>query len=100
MSENGLHKGFVRGVYGQNRRHENVFFAKWITEDGSFHGLMKGLYGRHPEATEERPAGWFNGIWVSRELRIVGNVRGVWDEGNDPEQGGFFRGAWSALCRP
>jgi hypothetical protein len=100
MTENGLHKGFLRGVYGQNRRHENVFFAKWITDDGNFHGLMKGLYGRNPEATNDTPAGWFHGIWVSRELRVAGNVRGVWDEGNDPEQGGFFRGAWSALCRP
>jgi len=89
----------VRGVYGQNRRNEKVFFAKWITDDGNFHGLMKGRYGSDL-VLGGAPEGWFNGIWVSRELRIVGNVRGVWDEGNDPEQGGFFRGAWSALCRP
>ena len=77
-----------------------MLFAKWITEDGTFHGLMKGFYGRNPAATADDPDGWFNGIWVSRELRIVGNVRGVWDEGTNAEVGGYFRGAWSALCRP
>lgn len=99
MSENGVHAGFLRGVYGQNRRHENVFFAKWITGNGSFHGIMKGRYGRNPEASATTADGWFDGVWVSRELRIAGNVHGVWNEGTGEGEGGFFRGAWAARCR-
>jgi hypothetical protein len=98
-SENGLHKGFLRGVFGQNRMNENVFFAKWITEDGSFHGLMKGTYGRNPQASATTPDGWFSGIWFSRELRVAGNVRGVWGDDANSADGGFFRGAWAARCR-
>jgi hypothetical protein len=96
-SENGLHKGFLRGVYGQNRRNENVFFAKWINDDGTFHGIMKGLYGNNPAATT--PEGWFDGIWVSRNLMVGGNVHGVWGEGAGGADDGFFRGVWAARCR-
>jgi hypothetical protein len=96
MTENGLHAGFLRGVYGQNRRGDNVFFAKWINDNGTFHGIMRGTYGRGDTNTDAD--GWFKGVWVSRELRIAGSVRGVWGKGLNNE-GGFFRGAWAALCR-
>jgi hypothetical protein len=95
MTENGLHAGFLRGVYGQNRRGDNVFFAKWINDNGTFHGIMKGTYGASANADAD---GWFNGVWVSRELRIAGGVRGVWGKGPN-DDGGFFRGVWGALCR-
>jgi hypothetical protein len=96
MSDNGLHTGFVRGVYGQNRQGENVFFAKWIGDDGTFRGLMRGRYERNPQASANQPDGWFDGIWFSRDLHVAGNVHGVWSQDN---QGGFFRGAWGARCR-
>jgi hypothetical protein len=99
MSENGLHSGFLRGVYGQNRSGENVFFTKWITANGAFHGIMKGTYGRNPAASATNPDGWFSGVWFSRDLRIAGDVRGVWGEGTGAGEGGFFRGMWGALCR-
>jgi hypothetical protein len=99
MSENGLHTGFLRGVYGQTRSGENVFFAKWINDDGTFRGLMKGRYGKNPEATATDVDGWFAGIWFSRDLRVAGNVHGVWGAGTGEGEGGFFRGAWAARCR-
>jgi hypothetical protein len=99
MSDNGLHTGFVRGVYGQNQQGAHVFFAKWISDDGTFHGLMKGLYGRNPNASATDPDGWFNGVWFSRQLRVTGNVHGVWSEGSGADEGGFFRGAWGDRCR-
>ncbi|HET6348055.1 MAG TPA: hypothetical protein VFH88_03130 [Candidatus Krumholzibacteria bacterium] len=100
MSENGLHAGFLRGIYGQNRRGDNVFFAKWITDSGAFHGIMKGSYGTNPAATADMADGWYDGVWVSRQLQIAGGVHGVWGHGNTDTEGGFFRGVWGARCRP
>jgi hypothetical protein len=99
MSENGLHTGFLRGVYGQNKLGENVFFAKWINDDGTFRGLMKGRYGKNPEATATDVQGWFDGIWFMRDLRVGGNVHGEWGTGTGGDGTGFFRGAWGARCR-
>jgi hypothetical protein len=97
MSENGVHAGFLRGVYGQNRRGDHVFFAKWINDGGTFHGIMKGTYGLGA-GTNADADGWFTGVWVSRELRVAGGVRGVWGKGPN-DDGGFFRGVWGTLCR-
>jgi hypothetical protein len=99
MSDNGLHTGFLRGVYGQNRSGDHVFFAKWISDDGTFRGLMKGRYGADPAATASDANGWFNGVWFSRDLRMAGDVHGVWGAGTGDGDGGFFRGAWGARCR-
>jgi len=100
MTENGLHAGFLRGVYGQNRHGENVFFAKWINDGGHFRGIMAGTYGRNPESTTVDADGWFKGMWFSRNLQVAGNVGGVWgDHSGDDEEGGFFRGVWDTNCR-
>ncbi|HKW15388.1 MAG TPA: hypothetical protein VJS69_12945 [Candidatus Krumholzibacteria bacterium] len=98
-TENGLHSGFLHGVYGQNREGHNVFFAKWITDSGAFHGLMRGTYGEGTNAASANADGWFSGVWISRELRMAGNVKGVWGQGSGEDGGGFFRGVWGALCR-
>jgi hypothetical protein len=101
ISENGLHMGYLHGVYGANRRGEHVFFGKWVNGNGRFQGLLKGHYGAFPNNTNDRRAnGWFEGVWFSRELRVAGGLGGAWstnDDGNVP--GGFFRGRWAARCR-
>jgi hypothetical protein len=101
VSENGLHEGFLRGVYGANGRGENVFFGKWISENGRFRGLLKGRYGRNPAvaAVDDTVDGWFAGVWFSRQLRVGGELKGVWGEGEKEGEGGYFRGAWAAHCR-
>ena len=97
VTENGLHRGHLRGVYGVNRHDEHVFFGKWIVESGRFHGLLIGKYGRE-ERTDTGENGWFEGVWMSRSLAAVGGVRGVWGTGDDSKDGGFFRGAWRQRC--
>lgn len=98
VSENGLHQGFLRGVYGANARGERVFFGKWISADGTFKGLLKGRYGRDASLTNDTADGWFRGVWFNRRLLVGGGLHGVWSEG-DEDKGGFFRGAWAARCR-
>ncbi len=98
VSENGLHEGFLRGVYGVNQRGDHVFFGKWISADGTFKGLLKGRYGRDADLTDGTKDGWFNGVWFNRRLLVGGGLRGVWGEG-EAEKGGYFRGKWNARCR-
>ena len=86
--------GYLRGVYGPNSRGEEVFFGKWITGNGEFMGLLSGRYGRLPE----HPGGWFEGLWVGRDLRIRGGLRGEWGVGDEIKGGGFFRGIWALRC--
>ncbi len=97
VSENGLHMGFLRGVYGINRRDQHVFFGKWITESGRFRGLLAGRYGVLEE-TDTRADGWFEGVWFSRQLHTMGGLRGVWGTREDDKEGGFFRGVWRERC--
>ncbi len=97
VTEDGLHRGFLRGVYGINRHDEHVFFGKWINATGRFHGLLVGKYGIE-ERTNTGDHGWFEGVWLSRELVATGGVRGVWGTGDDVKEGGFFRGAWRQRC--
>lgn len=98
VSENGLHMGYLRGVYGINRRDDHVFFGKWISETGRFRGLLAGHYGVF-EDTDRSANGWFEGRWYSRQLQTMGGLRGVWGTRNDEsKEGGFFRGAWRERC--
>jgi hypothetical protein len=101
VSENGLHQGYLRGVYGDNSRGHHVFFGKWIGENGAFRGLLAGRYGLLPSVrvTETEAEGWFAGVWFSRGLHVKGDLKGVWGSGEDESEGGFFRGAWAARCR-
>ena len=98
ISENGVHMGYLRGVYGVNGSGDHVFFGKWITERGRFQGLLKGHYGAAPAVSVNRADGWFEGVWFSRELRVAGGLGGAWSTSDDVD-GGFFRGRWQARCR-
>jgi len=99
VSENGVHMGYLRGVYGENGQGRHVFFGKWISENGRFKGLLKGSYGVIPATTNDREAdGWFEGVWFSRELRAMGGLKGVWGTGDDTRDGGYFRGVWATRC--
>ncbi|MCH7549640.1 MAG: hypothetical protein IH969_08935 [Candidatus Krumholzibacteriota bacterium] len=94
ISHDGVHMGYVRGVYGSNSRGENVFFGKWINGDGHFMGLLSGRWNRVPD----HPGGWFEGLWIGRDLRIRGGLRGEWGVRGDVDGGGFFRGVWALRC--
>jgi hypothetical protein len=97
ISHNGVHMGYLRGVYGPNSRGEKVFFGKWIDRSGRFQGLLAGHY----QGSDDRPGGSFEGIWLSRELREMGRLGGEYGvrENDEGRPVGFFRGRWHARCR-
>ncbi|HWM87641.1 MAG TPA: hypothetical protein VNO33_17430 [Kofleriaceae bacterium] len=78
--------GHMRGVYGERRNGDKVFFGKYIDRDGRFQGLFGGTYD----------AGHFRGRWIDRgdpdrgilagEYRENRRVRGI---------GGHFLGRWA-----
>jgi hypothetical protein len=95
ISNNGIHEGYLRGVYGPSSDGENVFFGKWIKRNGEFQGLLAGYYG----AYQTEPGGWFRGVWLTRGLRTGGTMHGIWNTRVDAERpGGFFRGRWKKAC--
>lgn len=95
ISNNGVHEGYLKGVYGPSEDGDNVFFGKWIKHNGSFQGLLVGYYGAH----DVEPGGWFRGVWLTRGLRTGGRVHGVWNTRDDVERpGGFFKGRWKKAC--
>jgi hypothetical protein len=98
ISENGVHMGYLRGVYGENHGGDHVFFGKWINDTGRFQGLLSGSYGTAPAASTTEADGWFKGIWYSRELRVAGELGGAWGTGTGATDGGFFRGTWRRHC--
>lgn len=98
ISENGIHNGYLRGIYGPDSSGEKVFFGKWIKRNGYFHGLLVGYYGDF----DAEPGGWFKGVWLTRGLRTGGHLHGVWntrDASVDQDHpGGFFKGRWAKAC--
>ena len=98
ISENGIHNGYLRGIYGPDSSGEKVFFGKWIKRNGYFHGLLVGYYGDF----DAEPGGWLKGVWLTRGLRTGGYLHGVWntrDASVDQDHpGGFFKGRWAKVC--
>jgi hypothetical protein len=94
MSEKGAHMGFLRGIYGVNSAGDRVFFGKWVSMNGKFKGILKGHYGNFPDA----PGGFFEGVYLSRSLRIRGDLKGVWQKSDRLNGGGFFKGRWANRC--
>jgi hypothetical protein len=95
ISNNGLHEGYLRGVYGPSSDGENVFFGKWIRRDGRFRGLLVGYYGDD----NAEPGGWFRGAWLTRNLHVGGHVHGVWNTREDAQRpAGYFKGRWKMAC--
>lgn len=77
--------GHMRGIYGQRRNGEQVFFGKFIGEDGAFRGLFAGHYRD----------GNFVGRWLTRageHGRLGGHYR---ESLPGPEVGGMYMGRWA-----
>ena len=56
VSEDGRPLGHIRGVYGERRNGNKVFFGKYINTEGHFQGILRGTYGE----------GSFQGRWLTR----------------------------------
>ena len=94
ISEKGAHMGFLKGIYGVNSAGDRVFFGKWISLNGKFKGILKGQWGYFPEA----PGGFFEGVYMNRSLRVMGDLKGVWQKSDSIGGGGFFKGRWANRC--
>ncbi len=94
MNEKGGHMGFLKGFYGVNSAGENVFYGKWIGLSGKFRGLLKGRWGVFPDAL----GGFFEGVYLNRQLHVIGDLKGVWKTSEHINGGGFFRGRWARRC--
>lgn len=68
-----------------------TFRAKYVDRDGRFRGFMRGKYGR-----SENGRSLFYGYWRDRHHRIVGVLKGHWDEEPDTN-GGTMAGRWIAF---
>jgi hypothetical protein len=96
ISHNGVHEGYLRGVYGPTSDGDKVFFGKWIRHNGRFQGLLVGYYGDF----DAEPGGWYRGVWLTRSLRTGGHMHGVWNTRDDTARpGGFFKGRWKMECK-
>lgn len=83
LDEGGAPAGHIRGIYGQRRNGEPVFFGKFINRDGGFRGIVRGTYdARH-----------FDGRWLDRG-GDHGVIHGIYRAG-DSLRGGQFLGRWA-----
>lgn len=87
LDADGAPAGHIRGIYGQRRNGEPVFFGKFINRDGGFRGIVRGTYdARH-----------FDGRWLDRG-GDRGVIHGVYRAG-ESLRGGQFLGRWAeATC--
>lgn len=80
--EDGAPIGHIRGLWGQRKNGEQVFFGKYINTAGEFRGIFAGHYEQ----------GKFRGRWITRagEHGLLGGA--YFDH---PQlQGGLFAGRW------
>lgn len=93
VTENGLHAGYLKGVYGTNSDGQQVFFGKYIDREGRFKGLLKGRYWNTDAGTGE-----FAGLWMNRHMTMEGELAGMWKAAEEGRGDGFFRARWRARC--
>lgn len=86
ISNDGSLRGHVRGIYGERSTGEKVFFGKVIDRQGRFIGRLAGRYD----------AGEFGGRWMVRGGEH-GAVGGRYQAGQNG-QGGAFMGRWAERC--
>jgi hypothetical protein len=80
--------GHVRGLWGERQNGAQVFFAKYITAEGQFRGILAGTYAD----------GHFDGRWLVR-AGDHGQLHGVYFR-HDNVRGGHFLARWGETsCR-
>jgi hypothetical protein len=86
--EDGAPIGHVRGIYGERKSGEQVFFGKFIGRDGKFRGILAGHYAD----------GEFQGRWLTRAGEH-GRLHGVYFR-HESLRGGAFAARWGETsCR-
>lgn len=90
IGDQGQHIGHIKGIWGHARRiNKNVFFGKYINDQGTHRGLFGGQYGQ----------GEFKGVWGTRDPNNVGTLDGFYSDGYEKGDGrGVYLGRWSERC--
>lgn len=87
LDPDGEPTGHIRGIYGQRRNGEAVFFGKFIARSGGFRGIVRGTYDE----------GHFDGRWLDR-AGDRGAIHGLY-RGASTLRAGHFLGRWAeATC--
>ena len=86
----GTRVGRAKGIWGHAKQaNKNVFFGKYIGNDGAHKGLFGGLYGE----------GKATGLWGNRVTREGGVLQGFYSDGYDKTDAkGVWLGRWSEPC--
>jgi hypothetical protein len=93
ISDNGHLNGYLMGRYGMNSAGRRVFFGKFIAENGSFEGRIRGVW--HPSS--DRPtSGAFKGVFYDPMGLPAGRLHGRWV--SDAPGTGTFEGMWKTHC--
>lgn len=87
---NGDLLGHVRGIWGHApKKSADLFFGKYIGENGKTRGLFGGTYG----------GGEFKGLWGTVNPANVGGLHGVYSDGYEKDDGrGVWLARWSEKC--
>lgn len=83
LDADGEPVGHIRGIYGNRRNGQPVFFGKFINRDGGFRGIVRGTY-------DERH---FDSRWLDRG-GDHGVMHGLYRAG-ETLRGGQFLGRWA-----
>ncbi|MGH7493227.1 MAG: hypothetical protein ACREOO_12670 [bacterium] len=90
IDSEGTTAGSVRGIWGERRNGEKLFFGKYIGLNGGFSGLLAGDW----RYNGDDDAGVFEGIWFDSDLQKSGVVAGNFKLGRSEDCDGFFNGRW------
>jgi hypothetical protein len=95
IADDGSLAGHVRGHWGQRGNGERVLFGQWIDRSGVFKGFLRGVWGPDPN----RPGhGFFRGSIFERDKTEIGGFRGDYILPRNDHSRGFFHGGWKLNC--
>ena len=95
MGDDGSLAGHLRGHWGRRGNGERVFFGQWISLAGVFKGFIRGEWRPDPDQPGN---GFFRGQIFTRNKTELGVLRGQYVIKRDGRAGGFFKGGWKIDC--
>jgi hypothetical protein len=86
----GAPLGHIKGIWGHApKKDKDLFFGKYISDDGQSKGLFGGTYG----------SGEFKGLWAVNKPAETGALQGFYSDGYVKDDGrGVYLGRWSERC--
>lgn len=89
--------GYFRGNWGRNAEGEPVFFAKLTDREGTFRGMLRGIWEIRETGNSRREQGAFRGEWFDENEVRMGVAGGHWSTlpGHDS---GPLAGRWCFGC--